>query len=212
MIRRPPRSTLFPYTTLFRSTGLITVAGGKLTTYRVMGRDVADRVARALSALDGRPRAPRPATDRLPLPGGEAADVEVLVDGAMVRNVAEPVARHLVASYGSEAQAILNLVDKNKALGRPIVEGRPEIRAEVVHAVEREMAVRLSDVLVRRLHLFYEDTAQGVKAAPAVARKLRELLGWTAAREAAEVADYVAQVERGRRFLKEVGRPSGLKS
>src|SRR5260370_30203638 len=28
MIRRPPRSTLFPYTTLFRSTGLYTIFGG----------------------------------------------------------------------------------------------------------------------------------------------------------------------------------------
>src|SRR2546421_7986404 len=27
MIRRPPRSTLFPYTTLFRSTGPVTVVG-----------------------------------------------------------------------------------------------------------------------------------------------------------------------------------------
>src|SRR3712207_8683025 len=28
MIRRPPRSTLFPYTTLFRSRDVITLAGG----------------------------------------------------------------------------------------------------------------------------------------------------------------------------------------
>src|SRR2546422_11457840 len=30
MIRRPPRSTLFPYTTLFRSTGTITLSGENL--------------------------------------------------------------------------------------------------------------------------------------------------------------------------------------
>src|SRR3712207_6901797 len=28
MIRRPPRSTLFPYTTLFRSPGIVDLAGG----------------------------------------------------------------------------------------------------------------------------------------------------------------------------------------
>ena len=77
-----------------------------------------------------------------------------------------------------------------------------------VHAVEREMAMRLSDVLVRRTHLYYEDLAQGVKAAPAVARKLRELLGWDGEREADELRDYLALVERNRRFLKEVGRAS----
>jgi glycerol-3-phosphate dehydrogenase len=190
------------------ASGLITIAGGKLTTFRVMGRDVVDRVARRLRTLDGRPMAPRPATDRLPLPGGEAADLEVLVDGILVRNVSEPVARHLVAHYGSEAHAILNLVDKNRVLGRPIVEGRPEIRAEVAHAVEREMAVRLTDVLIRRLHLFYEDPGHAAKAAPAVARKLRELLGWNAAREAEELAEYLEQVELARRFVREAGRPS----
>ena len=30
MIRRPPRSTLFPYTTLFRSRSYFTVNGGKM--------------------------------------------------------------------------------------------------------------------------------------------------------------------------------------
>ncbi|HEX4628036.1 MAG TPA: glycerol-3-phosphate dehydrogenase/oxidase, partial [Gemmatimonadales bacterium] len=56
--------------------GLVTIAGGKLTTHRVMARDVVDRVAYRLRALDGRPRAPRAPTDRMPLPGGETADLE----------------------------------------------------------------------------------------------------------------------------------------
>src|SRR5438552_11118296 len=52
---RPPGAPLFPYPTLFRSSasGLITIAGGKLTTFRVMGRDMVDRVARRLHQLDG---------------------------------------------------------------------------------------------------------------------------------------------------------------
>src|SRR2546426_10816706 len=100
MIRRPPRSTLFPYTTLFRehrmvesASGLITIAGGKLTTFRVMGRDMVDRVARRLHELDGRPIPRRPPTDRVPLPGGETADLAVLVEAARAREVPEPTAR-----------------------------------------------------------------------------------------------------------------------
>src|SRR3712207_8773248 len=42
MIRRPPRSTLFPYTTLFRSS----VRGGRMAAY------LNDRGKRILSALD----------------------------------------------------------------------------------------------------------------------------------------------------------------
>src|SRR5207237_8907567 len=72
--------------------GLLTIAGGKLTTYRLMARDVVDRVAARLRALDGRPRAARPPTDRLPLPGGETADLEGLVTAATERRARESTA------------------------------------------------------------------------------------------------------------------------
>src|SRR5437773_2238853 len=65
--------------------GLISIAGGKLTTYRVMARDVVDRVAARLHALDGRPLPPRAPTDQLPLPGGESRDLDVLVEAARAR-------------------------------------------------------------------------------------------------------------------------------
>ncbi len=190
--------------------GLLTIAGGKLTTYRVMAQDVVDRVASRLHALDGRPRAARPPTDRLPLPGGETADQEGLVKGAVERGASEATARHLVGAYGSESAAVLNLVDRDRALGGRIIAGRPELWAEVIHAVERELAVRLADVLVRRLHLFYAASDQAVPATSAVADRLAEALGWDGARRAQEVADYLTLVARSRAFAKEVaalGKP-----
>jgi glycerol-3-phosphate dehydrogenase len=113
--------------------GLVTIAGGKLTTYRRMARDMVDVVAKRLRALDGRPLAPRAATDRLPLPGGEAADLEVLVESLRARDLPEGHARHLVRRYGSEAAAILNLVERDRSLGEQIVAGRPEGWAEVAY-------------------------------------------------------------------------------
>jgi glycerol-3-phosphate dehydrogenase len=188
--------------------GLITIAGGKLTTYRVMARDVADRVAARLHELDGRPVAPRPPTDRLPLPGGEAAALDVLIEGARARGVAAATARHLVASYGSEAPAILNLVDRDRGLGEPLLPGQPQIWAEVVHAVDREMALRVQDVLVRRLHLFYERPEQTMGVVTPVARRMKQLLGWDEVREAEELVDYFKLVERARAFRADIGRGS----
>jgi glycerol-3-phosphate dehydrogenase len=188
--------------------GLITIAGGKLTTYRVMARDVVDRVAARLHELDGRPVAPRPPTDRLPLPGGEAAELEVVLEGARARAVPDATARHLVASYGSETPAILNLVERDRSLGGPIAPGRPEIWAEVAHAVEREMALRVQDVLIRRLHLFYEYAEQGTAIAAPVAQRMKKLLGWDDVREAEELVDYFKLVERARAFRAEIGRGS----
>ena len=178
--------------------GLISIAGGKLTTYRVMARDVVDRVAARLHELDGRPLPPRAQTDRQPLPGGEAAELEVLVEAARARGASETTARHLVAYYGSEAAAVLNLVDRDRPLGEPIVAGRPEIWAEVTYGVEREMAVRLQDILIRRLHLFYEAPDQAQSVVPKVAARMKQLLGWDQTREAEELRDYFQIVERGR--------------
>jgi glycerol-3-phosphate dehydrogenase len=178
--------------------GLISIVGGKLTTYRVMARDVADRVARRLHELDGRPLAPRAPTDRQPLPGGEAAELEVLVEAARARGATEATARHLVANYGSEAAAVLNLVDRDRRLGEPLLRGRPEIWAEVTYAVEREMAVRVQDVLIRRLHLFYEVADHGQSVVSKVTAQMKQLLGWDDSREAEELRDYFQMVERGR--------------
>ncbi len=170
--------------------GLITIAGGKLTTYRVMARDVVDRVAARLHELDGRPVAARAPTDRLPLPGGEAAELEVLVEAARARGTSDVTARHLVTNYGSEAAAVLNLVDRDRHLGEPLVPGRPEIWAEVDYAVEREMAMRVQDVLVRRLHIYYELRDHGQGVAAAVAARMKKLLGWDDVHEAEEVRNY----------------------
>ena len=178
--------------------GLITIAGGKLTTYRVMARDVVDRVAARLHELDGRPLPPRAQTDKLPLPGGEAAELDVLGEAARARGASEATARHLVASYGSEAAAVLNLVDRDRRLGDAIIAGRPEIWAEIAYAVERELAVRVQDVLVRRLHLFYEVPDHAQSVVTKVAARMKQLLGWDDVREAEELRDYFQVVERGR--------------
>jgi glycerol-3-phosphate dehydrogenase len=178
--------------------GLVTIVGGKLTTYRVMARDVVDRVATRLHELDGRPVARRPPTDRLALPGGEAAELEVLIEAARARGASEATARYLVASYGSEAAAVLNLVDRERPLGEPMIAGRPEIWAEVTYAVDREMAVRVQDILIRRLHLFYESRDQAHSIVAAVASRMKQLLGWDDVREAEELRDYFQIVERSR--------------
>ena len=180
--------------------GLITIVGGKLTTYRVMAREVTDVVAERLHRVDGRPKAAAAATDRERLPGGETADLEVLIESARARGASEETARHLVSFYGSEAAAVLNLVDRggDRTLGEHMMPGRPEIWAEVAHAVEREMAMRLQDVLMRRLHLFYETRDQASNLVNAVAHRMKKLLGWDDSREAEELHDYFRMVERVR--------------
>src|SRR5436305_4824409 len=55
MIRRPPRSTLFPYTTLFRSRPVpVTEAGPNVTAARFIGRDNVRKRLAPLAAEPGR--------------------------------------------------------------------------------------------------------------------------------------------------------------
>jgi glycerol-3-phosphate dehydrogenase len=179
------------------ASGLLTIAGGKLTTYRSMAAELVDAVAAELRALDGR-RIPAARTDLEPLPGGEVADLEQLVQELGKERVAEPVARHLVDTYGSESAAVANLAAREPALAKPLLDGWPALQAEVVYQARREMALTVADVLIRRTRLFHRDPGQGTAAAPSVAGLLARELGWDAGREAESLAAYLDEVKRMR--------------
>jgi len=179
---------------------MLSIVGGKLTTYRRMARDVVDRVALSLHAFDGR-AVPAPApTDREPLPGGETADLEAIAQEIEREGLASPTARRLVRRYGTEAPAIARLAASEPALGQPIAEGGSALRAELVHAVEREMALTLCDLLVRRTHAFYETPGHAVEHALDLATLVAPQLGWDEARCRAEADAYRAHVEREEAF------------
>jgi glycerol-3-phosphate dehydrogenase len=183
--------------------GLVSIVGGKLTTYRVMAAEVVDHVARRLRQLDGRPIPSRAATDREPLPGGAARDLTVVARDLEREGTSRDVAQHLVRCYGSEAPAVARLAQSHVDLKRPIVPGHPALRAELLHAIRREMAVTLADLLVRRTHVFYETPGHAVAEAPELVDLAARELNWDAARKATELAEYLKEVERSIAFLKE---------
>jgi glycerol-3-phosphate dehydrogenase len=186
--------------------GLLSVVGGKLTTYRAMAAETIDRVVADLHLLDGRPVPPRASTDREPLPGGESRDMALLVTELEREGAASDVANHLVRNYGSEAIAIQRLRNEQRPLAQPLTKGHPVSGAEMVHAIRREMALTLSDLLVRRTHLFYEVPGQGARAAAAVVDIAGVELGWDAVQKAEELLAYVTHVERQNAFRADLAR------
>ena len=187
------------------ASGLVTIAGGKLTTYRVMAAQVVDVVARRLHRLDGRAMPAAAPTDRDPLPGGEVKDLDALAEQLIVEGTESSLARHLVATYGAEAPGVAKIAASDAALAVPLVPGRPWTPAEVLYQARREMALTVSDVLVRRTHAFHRCADQALGAAQRVAGLLAGELGWDAVRSAASVAAYRAEVERMRRAFKPAG-------
>ena len=171
--------------------GLISVTGGKLTTYRAMAAEVVDAVERALARRHTRGR-----TARVPLPGGEIGTVDQALRAAELEIGDAVVAKRLVEAYGGRWREVAALTASEPALARRIVRELPYLLAEVVHGVEREMAMTLADVLVRRLHIAYETPDHGHAAARVVAAVLAGRLGWDGSRARVELARYDAEVER----------------
>jgi glycerol-3-phosphate dehydrogenase len=185
--------------------GLITIAGGKLTTYRRMSREVVDTVVPLLemSGLDRELRSPR--TDKVPLPGGlgwpdddDHDKVAAQVRDASERRLDQPTARHLADNYGMRGPALARMCRERPELATPLIEGRREIRAQVDWAVGEELAATIGDVLIRRTQLFYRAPDQGLEVLDAVADRMATLLDWNATERARQLAAYRTEVDRSR--------------
>ena len=167
--------------------GLVSIAGGKFTTYRLMARDVVD------AAVADLPEPPPPSvTGQLPLLGADGLPA-VRASAARLASdydVPPAVSAHLIARYGSLATEVLDLVRSDKTLGRPLIEGHPYLRAEVAYAVTHEGALHAEDVLARRVRLLIESSDAGIAAAPEVTVIMAGLLGWNRKRRAAELRRY----------------------
>jgi glycerol-3-phosphate dehydrogenase len=164
----------------FTAPGLITVTGGKLTTYRVMAHDVANAAQRAL----GQPVRPAD-TAHLPLPGGAITSMDAERDDAEHRTGSRDLATHLVFRYGTEWRDVWSLAEHDRGLARPLASPLPDIAAELQWAVDHEMALSLGDLLIRRLHLAFETADHGRAVAQAIAAQF----GW----QNTEVERYAAE-------------------
>ncbi len=172
--------------------GMLTIAGGKLTTYRSMAAELVDDVTGELMRREGRARPERASTDTEPLPGGEAADLGPMRQTVMDLGLSAETAEHLLTHYGTEAAAVCNLGRSEPELLARLHPDHPAIEAEVVHHARRELATRIEDVLVRRIHLHYETVDHGAQAAPRVAAILGRELEWDAERVGRELAAWRA--------------------
>ncbi len=175
--------------------GLLLVAGGKYTTYRVMAADVIDRAVRRLGGV-----APASRTDQLPLLGadGYPAAWRDRQDTARRHGVTAGVVEHLLERYGTLTVHLLAMIAADPSLATPLT-GAPEyLTAEVAYAVLAEGALHLDDVLARRTRISIETPHRGVQSAKHAAAVMGAALGWDAAVEANEVEHYRARVEAER--------------
>jgi glycerol-3-phosphate dehydrogenase len=171
--------------------GLVAIAGGKYTTYRVMA---ADAVNAAVPDLPGRV-APS-ITDKVPLLGADGYHALVnQADTLAARYGLHPYRlRHLLDRYGSVVHQVLALAADRRDLLAPLREAPDYLRVEVVYAASHEAALHLEDVLTRRTRISIEYPHRGEACAADVADLMGEVLGWSAAARHREVQIYLARV------------------
>jgi glycerol-3-phosphate dehydrogenase len=114
--------------------GMVSVAGGKLTTYRSIALDALGHLG--VRGLSRRPR---------PLPGGDGLDRI-----AWPFELDTATRAHLLHLYGSLAVDVLAPALDDPTLLEPLVPGRPDLRAQERYAREHEWARTDDDVLRRR--------------------------------------------------------------
>jgi len=179
--------------------GLVMIAGGKLTTYRVMARDAIDAAGHSLRTtvnLTVRDSI----TDRVPLAGADGYEARSNQRVLLARRSGLHVARidHLLGRYGGMIDEVLDLVAQRAELGLPLEGADDYLAAEIVYAVTHEGARHLDDVLTRRTRVSIETFDRGVAAAPGIARLMGAELGWDEARQVSEVDHYLRRVEAER--------------
>jgi glycerol-3-phosphate dehydrogenase len=182
------------------SSGMITITGGKLTTWRRMAKMVVDR----LVEREGRQAPCR--TAQIPL-GAPISSSEL----PSVEGVGEAARSALAARYGHAALDVLALAAERPELAAPIVAGLPDLMAEVVLAARREQARAVGDVLLRRTRLgliaareLLGDGADG--AVRRVAETLGAELEWGAGRVEEEIDAFMTEA----RLEGLLGQGSGL--
>jgi glycerol-3-phosphate dehydrogenase len=172
--------------------GLVAIAGGKYTTYRVMGEDAIDAASEFVPT-----RVAPSITEKVPLLGADGyfALINQTEHVGQHYGLHPYRVRHLLDRYGSLIGEVLDMAADRPELLEPITEAPVYLKVEAWYAAAAEGALHLEDILARRMRISIEYQHRGVDCAREVAEVVAPVLGWSAEDIDREVATYLARVE-----------------
>ena len=187
--------------------GLVTIAGGKLTTYRRMSAEVVDACGDILKARGVSGFSKDSGTQHSPLPGAvgwsKKDDHQSMAQKALTASkgaIELDTAQYLVDQYGARGVDFAEWVTADSEASQRLIPGRPEVLGVVDWAVREEFAASLSDVMIRRTQLFFKEKNQGLDVAERVAKRMAALLGWSPERVMSELDEYRDEVALSRKW------------
>jgi glycerol-3-phosphate dehydrogenase len=164
--------------------GLVSIVGVKWTIAPAVAAQAVRVACRQLGAEEDLVRRPRKLAPR-------ASAVVVSPRDAPV--IDRPVLAHLEQCYGAAHRHVLALMAAEPALAARVVADQPVVLAQVAYAARAEMAVRLSDVVLRRTPLYLSQALERMALTACAATLARELR-WTAKETGAQVDEATRQL------------------
>jgi glycerol-3-phosphate dehydrogenase len=185
--------------------GLLNIAGGKLTTARVMGQQVIQRAVELLQENHGLGEVRTSTSHLVPISGGEASAIAEAKQRLGGTRLPEAVRERWLGLYGGNARFLADIAYQDPAAARLLQaageepENLPPLTAaEVRYAVQGEMAHTLTDFFARRASVFYWMEDGGLAAARQAAGIMGELLGWTEPEQERQIEAYRQWVNANR--------------
>jgi glycerol-3-phosphate dehydrogenase len=166
--------------------GLITVTNVKYTTARKLAQRTIDLVFKKIGY-----KPPKCLTEYRYVHGGEINQFDEYLSREVERNSSkldERILKHLIYNYGTGYTQIMNYIDYNRKWGEVISNNLPIIKAQILHAIRNEMALKLSDVVFRRTGLGTLGNP-GEQSLEICSKIMAEELAWDDARTINEIIE-----------------------
>ena len=173
--------------------GFVSIAGGKYTTYRIMGKDVID-----LAGIELRRIIAESVTEKLPIVGADGyfALMQQIDRIAEDSGLSADSVRHLLDRYGSVISEILEIITVDPKLAKQLTKDLPYLKAEIYYAASHEGARSVDDVISRRTRLAFEAPDCAIDLVNDVAAIIAPVLGWTAKQKKDSIKAYLDIAER----------------
>lgn len=154
--------------------GLVTLTGGKWTTFRKMGEDTVNYFTRIT---------------------GQNLSLSKSLDQKIHGYTTKIPSGHW-STYGSDAEKIQELARQRPELSQLIHPSFPNILAEVVWACQNEMAIKVEDVLSRRIRMLILDAQAAIDSAEKVAQTMASVFQKDQTWIESELADFKKTAEK----------------
>jgi glycerol-3-phosphate dehydrogenase len=178
------------------ASGLISILGGKWTTYRLMAKDTIDTAEKILG------KQTPCTTDNIKLVGSQQFDHQTAISLEQLTGWDHEIVKHLVSKYGDRCMVIGKLLTSSEHLKNRILPGMPFTYAELAYVLQYELAFTLKDVIARRWGVQLADWQQAKELITPVAAFMAEKMGWNPEETAHYVNDYVQELNRLYEVLK----------